>query len=257
MTLRASLKDLPVPAVRFFDSTGSTNQDALAWAELGAPDGSLVVADEQTAGRGRLNRQWVTSKGAALAFSLILRPTPEEAIKLGLFSPLAALAVRDALVEEYSLPAQVKWPNDVLVNGRKISGILAEASWQGDRLSGMVIGVGVNVLRQAVPPANQLLFPATSVEDGLGRTVEREELLAVIMQRIFAWRFHLGKEDFLAAWENCLAYRGEEVRIDVPGNKVLEGTVLGIDSQGNLRLKIKSGGELAVLAGDVHLRPAA
>ncbi|MEN4100610.1 MAG: biotin--[acetyl-CoA-carboxylase] ligase, partial [Anaerolineaceae bacterium] len=118
------LAGLPVSELRYFDSIGSTNDEALRWAEQGAPDAALVVADTQTAGRGRMDRRWVTRPGVALAFSLALRPTPVEASALGLFSPLGALAVAAALRENYGLLAEVKWPNDVLLERRKCCGIL-------------------------------------------------------------------------------------------------------------------------------------
>ena len=163
-----------VPDLRFFESIGSTNDEAMAWADAGAEDWSLVVADQQTQGRGRLGRHWVTNPGAALAFSLVLRPSREEMAFASLFSPLGGMGVASAL-EEIGLAALVKWPNDVLLNRRKVCGILGEAAWTGDRLNGMVLGIGVNVASESVPPAGELLFPATCVEAELGRPLDRQE----------------------------------------------------------------------------------
>src|SRR5512138_3442617 len=120
--LRKVLSKLPLGDVRYFDSIGSTNNEALAWATSGAKDLSLVIADEQTAGRGRLDRKWFTPKGTALAFSLILRPAAEDQPFLMRIVGLAALAVADAL-RTRGLAAQIKWPNDVLLEGRKVAGI--------------------------------------------------------------------------------------------------------------------------------------
>ena len=124
--LRKSLADLPLGGIRFFKQTGSTNDVALAWATEGAADLSLVVADEQTSGRGRLGRRWLTPPGTALALSLILHPKPTEYNYFSLFSGLGSLALTQILSER-GLPAQVKWPNDVLIADRKTAGILVEA----------------------------------------------------------------------------------------------------------------------------------
>src|SRR5512142_1875291 len=181
--LKKALSKLHLGDVHYFDSIGSTNNEALAWATSGAKDLSLVIADAQTAGRGRLDRKWFTPKGTALAFSLILRLTPEEKPYLTRTVGLAALAVADAL-RTRGLEAQVKWPNDVLIDGRKVAGILIESVWSGDELDCLVIGIGVNVLRAAVPSAELLQFPATSLEDALGPEVEREKVLHDILAGI-------------------------------------------------------------------------
>jgi BirA family transcriptional regulator, biotin operon repressor / biotin---[acetyl-CoA-carboxylase] ligase len=253
--LRRCLANLPIPEVLYFDSIGSTNDEALRWVEEGARDGSLVTADMQTSGRGRLGRKWVTEPGVALAFSLILRPAPWEIERLGLLSPLGALAVSQALEDTFRIAPQIKWPNDVLLRGRKMCGILLEASWLGDQLQAVVIGIGVNVLKGAVPPADMLLFPATSLEDELARPVEREPLLAAFLKSFFLWREQIASLGFLQAWENRLAYIGEWVRVEHGADEPVVGQVLGIDPAGNLRLQTHEGDEVHVTAGDVRLRP--
>ena len=129
--LREALKGLPIPDLRYLPVTGSTNDDAMAWLAEGAPDGALVIADQQTRGRGRLNRSWHTPPGAALAFSLILRPTEEEASHLAQFTALPSLALVDVLGGHYGLPVEIKWPNDVLLRRKKAAGVLNEVSWAG------------------------------------------------------------------------------------------------------------------------------
>lgn len=255
-SLRRSLAKLPIPAIRYFDQTGSTNDEALTWVEHGVRDGALVVANSQTRGRGRLDRKWVTEPGVALAFSLVLRPSPWEVERLGLISPLGALAVSTAIEQGYGLKPQIKWPNDVLLDGLKVCGILLEASWLGERLQAVVIGIGINVLKGSVPPPEELLFAATSLEDTLGRPVEREDLLGGILQSLFEWRERLASMAFLRAWEDRLAYKGERVRIEHAGESDLEGRVIGLDPSGDLRLQTDLGEELRVTAGDVRLRPA-
>jgi len=254
-TLRTGLAGLPLPAIQYFDNLPSTNDRALAWADEGAPDFSLVAADSQSAGRGRLGRHWVTLAGAALAFSLVLRPSQQEADHLALFSPLAGLAVSQALEKSYGLRPLIKWPNDVLLNRKKVAGILAEAAWEGEKVNGVILGIGINVAPLSVPPAHELLFPAISVEEEVGKPLDRIRLLRSVLEELLAWRPSLGSPEFLQAWENRLAFRGEWVDASQSGNTVLYGQVVGIDQDGNLILLDGGGKEISITAGDIHLRP--
>jgi BirA family biotin operon repressor/biotin-[acetyl-CoA-carboxylase] ligase len=254
-TLTSLLAGLPVTQIRYFDTLGSTNDEALSWVQEGAQDGSLVVADQQTQGRGRLNRRWVTRPGAALAFSLIMQPNQEEVNHVGFFSPLGALAICQSLERLFGLTPQIKWPNDVLLRGRKAAGILVEAAWLGDCLQGMIIGIGINVKPEAVPPAGELLFPASSVEEAAGRPVDRMALLREIVGAMFEWRSKILDEGFRQAWEQRLAFRGQWVQIEGTDNKPVTGEVLGIDATGSLLLRNLAGTTLAITVGDVHLRP--
>jgi BirA family biotin operon repressor/biotin-[acetyl-CoA-carboxylase] ligase len=257
--LKISLAGLPIPHIRYFDVIGSTNDEALAWLSKdasagGAEDGCLVVADRQYSGRGRLDRHWVTRPGSSLAFSLILRPSPAEVERLAYFSPLGALAICQAL-ESLGLAPLIKWPNDVLLKRRKAAGILVEVAWLGNQLQGIVVGIGLNVATASVPPTDQLLFPAISVEEAAGQPVERSDLLQAILTNIFAWRARLFDPSFLQGWEQRLAFRGEWVRLEETGREALTGQVIGIDSNGSLLLHAQSGEIEVVTVGDVHLRP--
>ncbi|MEO7839349.1 MAG: biotin--[acetyl-CoA-carboxylase] ligase, partial [Anaerolineales bacterium] len=156
--LEKLLSNLPLGDVKYFDSIGSTNDEALAWAAIDARDLSLVIADEQTAGRGRLDRKWSTPSGTALAFSLIVRPTVDEKPHLSRTVGWAALAVTDSLRTRQLTP-QIKWPNDVLLLERKVCGILVESVWSGEEIDCVVIGTGINVLKGSVPPTDILQFP--------------------------------------------------------------------------------------------------
>jgi BirA family biotin operon repressor/biotin-[acetyl-CoA-carboxylase] ligase len=255
-TLKKSLSKLPLGDVRYFDSIGSTNNEALAWATSGARDLSLVIADEQTAGRGRLDRKWFTPRGTALAFSLILRPTLQEKPHLTRIVGLAALAVADSL-RTRELVATIKWPNDVLLNGYKVAGILIESVWSGEKVDYLVIGIGVNVLNGAVPPAELLQFPATSLAESLGPAVEREAVLREILAGIIALRPHLGTDSFLAAWEKALAFRGEQVQVLEGNGTSVSGELQGLESDGSLRLSNDAGKSVIIRFGDVRLRPQA
>jgi BirA family transcriptional regulator, biotin operon repressor / biotin---[acetyl-CoA-carboxylase] ligase len=254
--LKKALAKLPLGDVRYFDSIGSTNNEALAWATGGAKDFSLVIADEQTAGRGRLDRKWLTPKGTALAFSLILRLTQTEKPYLTRIVGLAALAVADAL-RTRGLNAQIKWPNDVLLNGRKLTGILVESVWSGEDVDCVVVGIGMNVLKEAVPSADLLFFPATSLEEVLGPAVQREIVLHDILAGMVALRTHLGSDAFIASWEKVLAFRGDQVQVEQGDGSMLNGKLLGLEPDGSLKLSDETGNSITVRFGDVRLRPRA
>ncbi|HSM70235.1 MAG TPA: biotin--[acetyl-CoA-carboxylase] ligase [Anaerolineales bacterium] len=251
--LELALSTLNLKEIRFFDSTGSTNNEALAWAKNGAGDLSLVVADEQTLGRGRFDRRWFTPPRTALAFSLILRPTHEEKPLLSRIVGLAALALSDVLLT-LDLEPQIKWPNDILLNGRKLAGILIEATWVEDEVNSLVIGMGVNVAKAAVPSTDILGFPATSLENMLGYVPDRKVLLHAILANIIALRPHLGTDSFMSSWEKRLAYYGRQVRVEMGGEKSVSGKVVGLESDGSLRLRGDDGNSISVQFGDVRLR---
>ncbi len=246
---------LPYEAIQYHPTTGSTNDLALAWLEKGAPDIAIVLADLQTAGRGRLGRKWITRPGSAIAASLILRPTAEERGQLALFSPLAALALCEVLESSFKLAPQIKWPNDVLLDERKTCGILVEASWIGGNLAGIVIGIGINIAADSVPPAEDLLFPATCLEAHTGSIIERFALLGSWLEAFQRRRPDLGRPEFRRAWQNRLAFLERGVKIIPTGSPPVFGTIEGVADNGNLLLRDQQGQIQAFQAGDVHLRP--
>lgn len=230
--------------------TGSTNADLLEAARAGAAEGLVLVAEEQTAGRGRLGRTWSAPPGAALTFSVLLRPAGVPPSRLGWLPLLTGVAVVTAVREQAGVPARLKWPNDVLVGERKLAGILAEA--HGDAV---VVGVGLNVaLHQdelPVPAATSLL-----IEDA--KSTDRAALLAAILtglaRRYQAWRADPDGADLREDYLRWCATLGREVRVELPGGAVLTGTAEDVDDAG--RLVVRAPGNLvAVGAGDVvHVR---
>jgi BirA family transcriptional regulator, biotin operon repressor / biotin---[acetyl-CoA-carboxylase] ligase len=254
-SLQTLLADLPLGSVRYFATVGSTNDLAARWAEAGAPDLSLVAADEQTAGRGRLNRRWITPPGSALAFSLILKG-PGEADVLQ-YTALGSLAVCDALNAALPpvLPAQIKWPNDVIATRRKLAGVLAEAHWRGETLSAVILGIGINVASPSVPPDEQLNYPATCVEAVVESPVDRWGLLHTVLERLLFWRERVGKAEFVMAWGTRLAFRGEWVLVSFEGQPSLEGQVLGLTAEGRLRLHDRQGDLHELHGGELNVRP--
>ncbi len=268
-SLESRLAGLNLSEVRYYPRLGSTNDEAARWADNGAADSSLVVADEQTAGRGRAGRKWITLPSSGLAFSLVLRLTEREQDKDALprLTALGALAVADGLQSHYGLPALIKWPNDVLIERRKVAGVLAEAQWTGGNLAALILGIGINVAlesaSEAARRASQLRFPATSVEEAFGKPVDRLDLLATILHKLFEWRKRLPSPDFLLAWEESLAFRGEWVRIfpgEIRGKEELplafqEGQIVGLAPDGRLQLRTQFGDTVTVRAGEVRLLP--
>ncbi len=254
--LKSYLDSLPLGGWRYEDTVGSTNDAALDWVEAGAPDLSLMVADQQTQGRGRFQRRWITNPGAALAFSLILRPTRREIGSLMRFSPLGALAIWQALRDSLGLSAEIKWPNDILLNQLKVAGILVENAWSGTALQAVIVGIGINIAPSAVPEPSELMFPATCLETVLGHPVERWSLLHDILESLITWRSHLDSDEFQRTWENHLAFKGKWVRISGSSGPDQIGQVLGLGQDGSLRLLSQSGIQFTVSVGDVSMRSA-
>jgi len=251
--LQKKLSRLTPGGLRYFDSIGSTNDEALAW--VGAPDFSLVIADEQTQGRGRLDRKWFTPKGSGLALSLILRPPAVHAPYLSRTVGLAALSIADAC-SGLGLAPLIKWPNDILLNGKKAAGILIETVWSGDEVDSLVIGMGINVYKSSVPPAEFLQFPATSLEDELGHSAPaREEILFDVLSAFQRWRERIATDGLLQAWDAALAFRGEQVH--VVGESPVSGELLGLEADGGLRLRAANDNFVIIRFGDVSLRPGA
>jgi len=255
LTLKRKLTKLNLGEIRYFDSIGSTNDEALAWAASGAENLSLVLADEQTSGRGRLNRTWRTPPNSSLAASLILRPTETQRPYASRLVGLAALALVDALTLR-GLDAEIKWPNDVLLNGEKVAGILVESVWLGEHIDAAVIGIGVNVLQTAVPPAEELRFPAASVEKYLHPAPDRLTLLYDILAALRAWLPRMDAPSFIKAWEEKLAFRGKTVHIYEDGQTSQNGALVGLELDGSLRLRGADGKIATIRVGDVSLRAA-
>jgi BirA family transcriptional regulator, biotin operon repressor / biotin---[acetyl-CoA-carboxylase] ligase len=252
--LKNALAGLPLAEVRFFESIDSTNTHCLNWAGEGAGDLALAIADHQSAGRGRADRRWMTNPGSALAFSLVLRPRESEPSFISFFSPLGALAIRAALVHLYGLAPEIKWPNDVLSARKKLAGILVENAWEGPVLKVIVIGIGINITRAALPPPVQLLFPATCVEDEVGRSVSRWELLAEVLAQLIELRDMLGSREFFEEWSSHLAFKGERVCISGSLKPDLVGRLTGIDPDGDLLIETDDAKYKKVKVGDVRLR---
>ncbi|TFH35800.1 MAG: biotin--[acetyl-CoA-carboxylase] ligase [Anaerolineales bacterium] len=234
-----------------FDSIGSTNDEAKHLADEGAVHGTLVVADEQTTGRGRRDRQWHTQAGSGLAMSLVLRPASMQATVNSL-AVIGALAVSESLSKRH-VQSWIKWPNDVIVKAGKLAGVLAEVSWIGNEIEHAVLGIGVNVNPRSIPQF-ALEFPASCVDDAVGKKVDRHELLFDILRSLGSWYRAAGSPALLEAWEQHLAFRHQQVILRNAQTE-MRGRLEGLAPDGRLRLALDSGEMVLVGVGDLSLRP--
>lgn len=251
--VRAALRDLPLSGLRIYARTTSTNDEAMAWAAHGAADLSLVVADEQTAGRGRAGNHWYTAAGRAIACSVILRPTGQGIESPSRLAGLGAVAVAEACAD-LGLRSAIKWPNDILVDGRKIAGVLVETSWTGDILDASILGIGINVRRDALPDGARLSFPATNLDAELGRRAERADFLRAVVSHLLVWRPKLDSEEFLKSWESRLAFVNQMVVLKQGERTLVAGTLAGLETDGSLRL-VSDHEPIRVQMGAIHLIP--
>ena len=248
------LKDLPVGEIHCFDEIGSTNDFGFECSAAGAPDMTVITAFEQTKGRGRMQRKWITAPGTSLPMTVIIRPTSEEMKYLNLFSPLTGLAVREGLLKGYKIDSRIKWPNDVLLNRRKICGILCETQWEGDQLNALILGVGINLLHGSAPEIPDLNYPASSVEDETGVIIPRAEWIRTFLTQLIHLRPFLGKQKFFEQWESCLAYKGEETRLVRQDGSSERCIVSGIAPDGSLITTDQNGKTKTWIAGEISLR---
>ncbi|WP_229686558.1 biotin--[acetyl-CoA-carboxylase] ligase [Longimycelium tulufanense] len=246
------------------ERTGSTNTDLAGAARAGAPDRSVLIAEEQTAGRGRQQRDWTSPKGAGLYLSVLLRP-PVPAQRVGWLPLLAGVVLAEVIDELTGVDAAVKWPNDLLVGPRrgKCAGILAEVVATQPEPA-VVVGVGLNVShRQEELPVGPGGLPATSLAiEGVTNT-SREHLAIGFLRHLAtaeaAWRAANGDAEssgLRAAYAQVCATIGQEVRVALPDGGELRGTAVDVDADGRLVVRDAAGELRAVAAGDVvHVRP--
>ncbi|MBC7870458.1 MAG: biotin--[acetyl-CoA-carboxylase] ligase [Chitinophagaceae bacterium] len=238
---------IPSRAFQFFHRIDSTQNYALQWLRDGAPSGAVVIADEQVMGRGRHGRTWHTPPGVALALSIILRPTIDA---LPHVTMLGALAIAETLDGLGATDVGIKWPNDVHLNSKKVSGVLPEAVWEGDQLRGVVLGIGINVRVDFTD--TELERSAISIEPALGIRIDRADLLVALLARIDAWAMKLGTIELYNGWKSRLNVLGQPMTMmDVNG--LVKGTAEDIDPQGALLVRAADGTVHRVIAGDVAL----
>ena len=248
--LRAGLYTAVVGrSVRYYQSTGSTMDDAAQWARDGAADGSVVVAETQTASRGRVGRRWVSDAGN-LYFSVLFRPDTNA---LPLLNPLAGVAVARAIRQTAGLYPVIKWPNDVMIDGKKVAGILAESALLGPAVEHAIVGVGINVALD-VSADPEIAATAASLNALAGYEVDRAELLRRVLQHMDALYLDLRRgRSPIPEWRRWLDTLGQRVIVSHHGESN-EGLAEDVDEHGNLLLRADDSRLLTLTAGDITLR---
>lgn len=245
------------PVILRFDSLPSTNTEAARQAANGAAEGLCVVAREQTSGRGRLQRVWISPPDAGLYFSIVLRPRLDVS-SWPLLTLMSALAVTDAVMDACALAVDIKWPNDIEAQGRKLCGILAEAM-ETSAGRACIVGIGLNLKESAFPA--ELRETATAIETLTG-VVPDIELLLQRLTRAIAGRYQTlqepgGAKQTIEEWAAHSSYAwGKHVRVTLDAG-IVEGITRGLEPDGALRVETKAGEIKVIRAGDVTaLRPA-
>ena len=234
----------------YYPVTSSTMDVAKQAIRDGAREGTIIIADYQTSGRGRLGRKWISSPDDSILLSIILYPEIEE---LRLLNMIAALAVAQSIEKLTDLKPILKWPNDVLIEGKKVSGALIESDVQGEQANSAIVGIGLNVnLDPSSMP--EISETATSLKEMLGREVSRLDMLESLLCEFeeLCQALHHG-EPIHKEWQRRLDTIGREVAVK-QGNEVLEGYAESVDKDGNLLLRCPDGTLATIISGDVTLK---
>jgi len=235
--------------VLYFPSVTSTNDIARRQAKVKAPEGIVVIADRQTSGRGRLRREWVSPQGN-IAVTVVLYPSRKD---LHFLTMLASLAVLYSIEKTTGLRCQLKWPNDVMINGKKVCGILLESQVSAESAEYAIVGIGINVnMKLAEYP--EISAIATSLTDEMGKVISR----VVLLQNLFVEMEKLylrlqGGESLLAEWREHLVTLGKSIHVR-SGDEVFEGIAEAVAEDGSLMLRCADGRLTKFMAGDVTLR---
>jgi len=250
--LRAELGDNPIGRhiVHYF-RTDSTNAVALKLAAEGAEHGTVVVAEEQTSGRGRLGRAWFSEKASGIYTSIILRP-PLAPAAASVLTLMAGLAAQKAVGSVTGLRVDIRWPNDLLVNGKKVCGILTEMSAEVDRLHAVVLGIGINVNHSLMPA--ELENIATSLRMEAHRGISRVQVLVTLLrelERYYQMLLKQGSKAITERWEAASSFaHGKRVRVVGAAGEVT-ATTTGVDPSGALKVQYDDGRQDALMAGEV------
>jgi BirA family biotin operon repressor/biotin-[acetyl-CoA-carboxylase] ligase len=237
----------------YFNKVDSTNIVARKLAEEGAEHGTVVVAEEQTAGRGRLGRNWKSSLGTGIWMTVIMRPQiiPAEAPKITLTS---AVAVAEAISECSTLSPKIKWPNDIMINGKKVCGILTEIKADIDCIHYVVVGIGININQESFP--DELAQTATSLRIEGEKTYERVKIAGMMLNQLEKWYLSLmdkGFGEIRDRWKEYSINLGRHVYVNNM-KEAIEGIAVDIDQNGFLVVKDATGTVHTISAGDVTLR---
>lgn len=242
-------------AIDYHASCGSTQNLAHDAAQAGAPDGTLIVSEEQTAGKGRLSRPWDSAAQKGIWMSLIVRPSlmPQQAPQMTL---VAAVAIVRAIENVAGLEATIKWPNDIMINGKKMTGILTELQSEPDRVKAIILGIGMNVNQDEEDFPMELKAIATSLKIACGSHIDRAKLIAEILTFLELYTTMYEKHGFAPIkllWESYSNIAGKRIRA-VMLNETVEGTALGISEEGLLELRLDNGTVRGIYSADIVLK---
>lgn len=237
----------------FYPETGSTNTRAFELGRRGEPEGAAVIADRQTAGKGRLGRKWASPPGVNFYTSVILRPKipPEQAQR---FALLMAVAAAEAVSGFSPKRVCVKWPNDILIDSKKVAGILMEMDAEPDRVNFIVAGVGVNINMTAADMPEEIRAVATSIREKSGKETPRAEFARALYSAMEKWYKVFLAEGFVPvvkAWRGYFDAEGRTVKVTA-FDRVITGVCAGIDESGALLLRTPAGGLEKIISGDVE-----
>ena len=236
--------------IHAYDTTDSTMDVAHRLAAAGEPEGSVVVAEAQGKGRGRMGRNWVSPKGKGIYLSVILRPDLQ-LTEISKITLVAAVAAARAVESGAGLKPEIKWPNDLLIGGKKIAGILTELNAELNRVNYVVIGLGLNVNT----PADRLPAQGTSLAHELGERVDRLQLargLLAHLDKTYAQFLESGMEPILESWRGFAGFLGRRIRVALDG-RMLDGQAIDVDPSGALLVRTDTGLVESVSAGEVLL----
>ncbi|MCY3923571.1 MAG: biotin--[acetyl-CoA-carboxylase] ligase [Chloroflexi bacterium] len=239
--------------LHYLVQTTSTMDDARRLAEAGAPHGTVVVADEQTAGRGTKGRIWVSPPGQSIHTTLIVRPDIEQLKRLSIVSPVATT---DAVRETTLLEPTIKWPNDIQMEHRKMGGILIEAEWRDGKPSYALIGIGLNVNFDPAPWATQIDRPATSLMIELDARQQREPVFAALLNAFEHRYLQAGTSELHDLWVSRLNTLNQQVTVTLATGEAVQGTAVAVDDAGALIVQTETGEQRTFIAGEVTLREA-
>jgi BirA family biotin operon repressor/biotin-[acetyl-CoA-carboxylase] ligase len=238
--------------IYIFDAIDSTNDYAHKLAKEGAKEGTIVLSESQTKGKGRLGRTWFSPPGANIYLSVILRPQmPTSQITLITFA--SAIAVAKSIRDIANLDADIKWPNDILIRGKKVAGILSEMGAEKDKVKFAIVGIGINVNLDKKDIPLELIDKATSTKIESNSLIDRTNLICRVIENLEEW-YNLferkGINDIIKEWKSLAITIGRDVKVQ-SGNSFVEGRAVDIDENGALLIKDRNGVIQKVLSGDV------
>lgn len=241
--------------IDYFETCASTQFIAHEEAQNGAEDGTVIISEEQTSGKGRLSRPWTSTAHKGIWMSVILRPelAPQQAPQMTL---VTAVAVTRAIEDVTGIQAQIKWPNDILIDGKKVTGILTELQADPDRVKAIIIGIGINVNQLASDFPEELHPIATSLKMVVGESVNRAKLIAKILQYLEQYTKLYESHGFSPIkllWEGYSNTIGKRIRA-VMINEAIEGTALGISNEGMLTIQLDDGTIRGIYSADIEIQ---